>query len=128
MAASRQTGTVGWAQRLAECLPLYGHRNWIVVADAAYPAQAGPGIETIVADSNQIATVRRSWMRSARANTFAPISIRTWRSSLSQRAMRRIFRHTGDNSIAFSRERAGISFRTRRSLPSLIALQRCFAF
>ncbi len=59
MAASRQTGTVGWAQRLAECLPLYGHRNWIVVADAAYPAQAGPGIETIVADSNQIATVRK---------------------------------------------------------------------
>jgi hypothetical protein len=28
-------------------LPLYGHRNWIIVADAAYPAQSNPGIETV---------------------------------------------------------------------------------
>jgi L-fucose mutarotase/ribose pyranase (RbsD/FucU family) len=28
-------------------LPLLGHRNWIVVADAAYPAQCTPGIETL---------------------------------------------------------------------------------
>lgn len=36
-----------WESRFAELLPLFGHRNWIVVADAAYPAQANPGIETI---------------------------------------------------------------------------------
>jgi len=29
-------------------LPLFGHRNWIVVADSAYPAHSMPGIETIV--------------------------------------------------------------------------------
>src|SRR5919202_365318 len=29
-----------WKQELAERIPLYGHRNWIVVADSAYPAQA----------------------------------------------------------------------------------------
>lgn len=41
----------GWEQVLHDRLPLYGHRNWIVVADSAYPAQARDGIETIVADS-----------------------------------------------------------------------------
>lgn len=28
-------------------LPLLGHRNWIVIADSAYPLQTSPGIETI---------------------------------------------------------------------------------
>jgi hypothetical protein len=44
----------GWRGILRERLPLYGHRNWIVVADAAYPAQSSPGIETIVAAAGQI--------------------------------------------------------------------------
>ena len=39
-----------WRERLADALPLLGHRNWIVVADSAYPAQARSGIETVVAD------------------------------------------------------------------------------
>jgi hypothetical protein len=36
-----------WRAALARSLPLLGHRNCIVVADAAYPWQASPGIETI---------------------------------------------------------------------------------
>jgi L-fucose mutarotase/ribose pyranase (RbsD/FucU family) len=48
----------GWERRLRELLPVYGHRNWIVVADAAYPAQSKPGIETIVAGVDQIDAVR----------------------------------------------------------------------
>jgi hypothetical protein len=36
-----------WETRFKCLLPLYGHRNWIVVADAAYPAQSNPGIETL---------------------------------------------------------------------------------
>ena len=44
---------------LSALLPLFGHRNWIVVADAAYPAQSKPGIETIVANANQIHVVRK---------------------------------------------------------------------
>jgi L-fucose mutarotase/ribose pyranase (RbsD/FucU family) len=47
-----------WEDRLNILLPLYGHRNWIVVADAAYPAQSSAGIETIVAEAEQIAVVR----------------------------------------------------------------------
>ena len=47
-----------WEGRLHELLPLYGHRNWIVVADAAYPAQSRAGIETIAAGCDQLAAVR----------------------------------------------------------------------
>ncbi|MGB0062808.1 MAG: hypothetical protein WBP85_00045 [Terracidiphilus sp.] len=36
-----------WKTRFQRLLQLYGHRNWIVVADAAYPAQSNPGIETL---------------------------------------------------------------------------------
>ena len=40
-----------WQSHLADRLAQYGHRNWIVVADAAYPVQTSPGIETIVVDA-----------------------------------------------------------------------------
>jgi L-fucose mutarotase/ribose pyranase (RbsD/FucU family) len=36
-----------WEIRFQGLLPLYGHRNWIVIADSAYPAQSNPGIETL---------------------------------------------------------------------------------
>lgn len=48
-----------WMRKLDALLPLYGHRNWIVVADSAYPAQSKPGIETIVAAADQIHVARR---------------------------------------------------------------------
>jgi L-fucose mutarotase/ribose pyranase (RbsD/FucU family) len=47
-----------WERQFRTLLPLYGHRNWIVVADSAYPAQSRPGIETLVADDEQIPVVR----------------------------------------------------------------------
>ncbi|HUD13448.1 MAG TPA: RbsD/FucU domain-containing protein [Terracidiphilus sp.] len=49
-----------WERQLRESLPLYGHRNWIVIADAAYPAQSKPAIETVLAPGNQIAVVRKA--------------------------------------------------------------------
>ena len=48
-----------WEEQLKALLPLFGHRNWIVVADSAYPAQSKPGIETIVAGGDPIEVVRR---------------------------------------------------------------------
>jgi D-ribose pyranose/furanose isomerase RbsD len=36
-----------WKARVAEVLPLLGHRNWILIVDSAYPLQASPGVETI---------------------------------------------------------------------------------
>ena len=49
---------LAWEQELASRLPVFGHRNWIVVADAAYPAQSKPGIETIAADGDHLETVK----------------------------------------------------------------------
>ncbi len=43
-----------WKQVVQSRLPLYGHRNWIVVADSAYPSQTAEGIETVVADASQL--------------------------------------------------------------------------
>ena len=47
-----------WKRELKALLPLFGHRNWIVVADSAYPAQSRPGIETIVSGASQIEVAR----------------------------------------------------------------------
>jgi hypothetical protein len=51
--------TTDWEVRLATLLPLFGHRNWVVVADSAYPAQSKPGIETVVAGADQIHVLRK---------------------------------------------------------------------
>jgi len=44
----------GWQSRLDSAVSLYGHRNWIIIADSAYPKQNSPGIETIVADADHL--------------------------------------------------------------------------
>lgn len=46
-----------WKRKVREALPLLGHRNWIVIADAAYPWQTAPGIETIATEDDQLAVV-----------------------------------------------------------------------
>ncbi len=48
-----------WEQILKERLDAFGHRNWLVVADSAYPSQSKAGIETIVADEEQIAVLEK---------------------------------------------------------------------
>ena len=50
--------TADWRTRLDRELPLLGHRNWIVIADSAYPWQTAPGIETIDTGATQIEVVR----------------------------------------------------------------------
>jgi len=44
-------------ETLAAALPRLGHRNWIVIADAAYPEQIGGGIETVSIGGDQLAAV-----------------------------------------------------------------------
>lgn len=46
-----------WEQTLASYLPALGHRNWIVVADSAFPLQTSPGIETIVTGEDHFAVL-----------------------------------------------------------------------
>jgi hypothetical protein len=47
-----------WQIEMVQRLPLLGHRNWIVIADAAYPAQARAGIETVYVGGDQLDAVR----------------------------------------------------------------------
>ena len=48
----------GWEEVLNARIPLYGHRNWIVIADSAYPAQSREGIETVVVNADQERVLR----------------------------------------------------------------------
>lgn len=50
--------TTDWRALLRQQIPVMGHRNWIVVADSAYPEQVSPGVITIYTGQNQIETVR----------------------------------------------------------------------
>src|SRR5438477_13159740 len=43
-----------WQTKLKQELPLLGHRNWIVIADSAYPWQTAQGIETINTGATQL--------------------------------------------------------------------------
>jgi L-fucose mutarotase/ribose pyranase (RbsD/FucU family) len=47
-----------WRAVLADRVPVYGHRNWIVVADAAYPAQTRAGIEVVVTEADHLRVLR----------------------------------------------------------------------
>ena len=46
-----------WKNEIQHKLKSYGHRNWIVVADAAYPKQSNPAIETIWIKYNQLEAI-----------------------------------------------------------------------
>ena len=47
-----------WKEKVEAAVPLLGHRNWIVIADSAYPWQTAPGIETIATGASQLEVVR----------------------------------------------------------------------
>jgi D-ribose pyranose/furanose isomerase RbsD len=47
-----------WKQTLRKELPLLGHRNWIVIADSAYPWQTAQGVETVETGRGQIEVTR----------------------------------------------------------------------
>jgi len=48
-----------WTDTLAAYIPALGHRNWIVVADSAFPLQISPGIETIVTNEDHFAVLAK---------------------------------------------------------------------
>jgi hypothetical protein len=43
-----------WRSVVKSELPLFGHRNWIVVADSAYPKQSAAGIRTVATGAGQL--------------------------------------------------------------------------
>jgi hypothetical protein len=48
-----------WMDTLTGYLPALGHRNWIVVADSAFPLQISPGIETIVTNEDHFTVLAK---------------------------------------------------------------------
>lgn len=62
-----------WRQVLEERLPLFGHRNWIVIADSAYPLQSAPGIETVLSNEGQVETVRHVLFTLSKATHVRPV-------------------------------------------------------
>ena len=47
-----------WRKELKQQLGLHGHRNWILVVDAAYPFQSKPAIKTIATGEKQLDVVK----------------------------------------------------------------------
>lgn len=45
--ANAQRGGSDWRSLVQRELPTMGHRNWLIVADSAYPEQVSPGVITI---------------------------------------------------------------------------------
>ena len=52
--AAKQTDTADkdWKKKFNQTLPLLGHRNWIIVADKAFPQQNAAGMEVINTNEN----------------------------------------------------------------------------
>jgi D-ribose pyranose/furanose isomerase RbsD len=59
LTATAQQPTVGWQTRLAQVLPLLGHRNWIMIVDSAYPLQSSAGVETLETNAGQMEVIRK---------------------------------------------------------------------
>jgi hypothetical protein len=62
-----------WESTLESRLPALGHRNWIAIVDSAYPAQASPGIETVVTGDEQLDVVKIVLDRLAAAPHVRPV-------------------------------------------------------
>ena len=62
-----------WQTKLAQILPLMGHRNWIVVVDSAYPLQTSAGIETIETNDDQLQVVKTVLDQIAKAKHVRPV-------------------------------------------------------
>lgn len=59
LAGVAQGPAVEWQARLAQVLPLLGHRNWIMIVDSAYPLQSSSGVETIETNTDQMEVIRQ---------------------------------------------------------------------
>lgn len=61
-----------WSTRLEHTMPLLGHRNWLVIADAAYPLQSSPGITTRHVGGGHIEAVRTALRTVQRSPNLRP--------------------------------------------------------
>jgi hypothetical protein len=47
-----------WEAKVKSELPVLGHRNWLVIADSAYPAQVSAGVQTVYTGAQQLEVVK----------------------------------------------------------------------
>ena len=62
-----------WQEKLETVLSEYGHRNWIVVADYAYPSQSADGLQTIFTGEDHLAVLTTVMEQIERAPHVMPI-------------------------------------------------------
>ncbi len=67
-----ETSTLNWEDVFYDELPMLGHRNWIVVADSAFPLQISPGMEVVVADEDHFVVLDRVLKAIAEAGHVRP--------------------------------------------------------
>ena len=65
--------TKGWQAELNEDLPRLGHRNFIVIADSAYPLQSAPGIRTTYVGGTQAEALKKVLAMLAKQKHVRPI-------------------------------------------------------
>jgi hypothetical protein len=63
---------VSWENKLLAELPVLGHRNWLVVADSAFPAQISPGMEVVVSNEDHFAVLDKVLVAVGRSKHIRP--------------------------------------------------------
>jgi L-fucose mutarotase/ribose pyranase (RbsD/FucU family) len=64
---------LNWKQKLETELATLGHRNWILVADSAYPAQTSAGIEVVVTNASHFEVLEEVFEALSRTRHVSPI-------------------------------------------------------
>jgi hypothetical protein len=70
--AAPPTAPARWKAKVAETMPLLGHRNWILIVDSAYPLQSSPGVETVETNAGMIDVVESVLATINRSNHVRP--------------------------------------------------------
>lgn len=58
ISANSQSINTNWKEALSNQLQLQGHRNWILIVDAAYPYQSNAAIKTVVTGAKHLDVVK----------------------------------------------------------------------
>lgn len=72
MSAAEEAAS-NWQATLKAELPRMGHRNFIVIADSAYPLQSAPGIKTIATGGSQLEVLKTVLAELAKTKHVSPI-------------------------------------------------------
>lgn len=62
-----------WKSTLNRQVPQMGYQNWIVIADAAYPWQAAPGIETVTTYAEPLTVLKAVFEALGKAKNVRPL-------------------------------------------------------